>query len=457
MLGFVFLVNAELGAQSFSTLYSFPGGNESGSPNSGLVQQGDTLYGMTSASPLFVPAALYAIGVDGANYTNLLSIPTLTPDFRRSWLTVSGNTIYGTTASGGVWQRGTVFAVNTDGTGFTNLHTFVRDDGANPDSGVILDGETLYGSCYFQGPSGSGTLFKINVDGSGFTNLYFFTNAVDGQSPSGKLVLVGQTLYGTTQGGGNGSGTIFAISTNGENFTNLYTFSPIALSQTNLDGARPNAGLLLSSNFFYGTTLAGGRFASGTVFKVSIDGSGFTNLHSFTTVRSRTNSDGASPYGGLVLVGNTLYGTTYAGGVSSNGTVFAIETDGTGFTNLYNFSGFSVTPPHTNTDGAHPQAALLFSGNTLYGTTTFGGNASSGTIFSLSLGPAAPRLKVTSSDTNMILTWPTNASGFTLQSITNLDGSDSWLPVSPDPVVNNGQYTVTNAISGQQRFYRLKQ
>ena len=35
----------------------------------------------------------------------------------------------------------------------------------------------------------------------------------------------------------------------------------------------------------------------------------FTTLHSFTPVVSSTNSDGAIPYAGLVLAGNTLYGT----------------------------------------------------------------------------------------------------------------------------------------------------
>ena len=33
-------------------------------------------------------------------------------------------------------------------------------------------------------------------------------------------------------------------------------------------------------------------------------------------------SDGASPFSGLVNVGGTLYGTTYFGGASGNGTAF---------------------------------------------------------------------------------------------------------------------------------------
>src|SRR5215471_8503581 len=69
----------------------------------------------------------------------------------------------------------------------------------------------------------------------------------------------------------------------------------------------------------------------------------FTILHSFT------RSDGRYPYGGLVLSGNTLYGTASGGGSSGNGAVFAVNTDGTGFTNLYYFSELISG---TNSDGA---------------------------------------------------------------------------------------------------------
>src|SRR5712671_5671321 len=79
----------------------------------------------------------------------------------------------------------------------------------------------------------------------------------------------------------------------------------------------------------------------------------------FTTLHSFTGSDGVSSYAGLILSGNTLYGTTYGGGSSGKGTVFAVNTNGTGFTTLHSFIG---------SDGANPQAGLILSGNTLYGT-----------------------------------------------------------------------------------------
>src|ERR1017187_7366803 len=76
----------------------------------------------------------------------------------------------------------------------------------------------------------------------------------------------------------------------------------------------------------------------------------FTTLHSFT---AGTNSDGINPYAGLILSGNTLYGTAQYGGTSGQGTVFAVHTDGTGFTNLYSFTA-APNPNSTNSDGAYP-------------------------------------------------------------------------------------------------------
>ena len=83
------------------------------------------------------------------------------------------------------------------------------------------------------------------------------------------------------------------------------------------------------------------------------------------------------------------------------------------------------------------------------------GSSGSGTIFSIGLPVASPELTITSSGPTVILTWPTNASAFTLQSTSNLVSSPFWTTVSPAPVVVNGQKTATNLISDTQRFYRL--
>ena len=83
-------------------------------------------------------------------------------------------------------------------------------------------------------------------------------------------------------------------------------------------------------------------------------GQTFTNLHNFT------DSDGSHVQAGLIISGNSLYGVADSGGASGNGTVFSLKTDGTGFTNLYSFTGAS--------DGQYPDGTLALSGNTLYWT-----------------------------------------------------------------------------------------
>jgi hypothetical protein len=56
---------------------------------------------------------------------------------------------------------------------------------------------------------------------------------------------------------------------------------------------------------------------------------------------------------------------------------------------------------------------------------------------------------------NVILTWPTNAVGFTLQSTTNSGSPTDWTTNSPAPVVIGGQNVIINPISAPQQFYRL--
>ena len=61
---------------------------------------------------------------------------------------------------------------------------------------------------------------------------------------------------------------------------------------------------------------------------------GGVTAQTFTIVHSFVNSDGVNPEAELILSGSTLYGTAESGGSSGAGTVFAVNTDDTGFTTL---------------------------------------------------------------------------------------------------------------------------
>jgi hypothetical protein len=70
---------------------------------------------------------------------------------------------------------------------------------------------------------------------------------------------------------------------------------------------------------------------------------------------------------------------------------------------------------------------------------------------------AGLQLALIPSRANVILTWPTNFTGYTLQSTISLGPAAIWTTNSTAPVVINGQYTMTNPISGTQQFFRLSQ
>src|ERR1039457_5450604 len=121
-----------------------------------------------------------------------------------------------------------------------------------------------------------------------------------------------------------GLGLMLAGDVAAQTFTTLYSFT------IGSDGAIPYVGLLLSGNTLYGTASGGGSKGYGTVFALNTNGTGFTTLHGFTN-----GSDGGTPYAGLLLSGNTLYGTALGGGTSGYGTVFALNSNGTGFATLH--------------------------------------------------------------------------------------------------------------------------
>ncbi len=280
-----------------------------------------------------------------------------------------------------------LIAVNSYGQTLTVLHDFTSE-GVHSTAPLVLSGNTLFGSGWNYS-NGGGIVFSIGIDGSNFIVLHIF-NAPnssgwnsDGAYFFGGLILSSNTLYGTAcYGGTNGIGTVFSMNATGSNFTVLHTFqtgltAPINISTiTNMDGGLPYAGLVLSGITLYGTTGGGGSNAVGTVFSMNTDGSGFTTLHSFS------GNDGAGSQAALVLSGNVLYGTTASGGANGNGTIFSIATNGGNFTTLYNFTARDA-PHYTNGDGSFPAAPLLLSANTLYGTTVFGGTGGVGAVFSV--------------------------------------------------------------------------
>lgn len=197
--------------------------------------------------------------------------------------------------------------------------------------------------------------------------LHSFQTATDGTSPYGSLIFSGGNLYGTAIGGGTGGqGTIFQFNVKTSQLTVLHAFAG-----GTTDGANPYGGLVLSGKNLYGMTSGGGTGGAGTIFEYNIKTKQFTILHSF----AGGAADGANPLGSLILSGTNLYGMTLGGGSTGYGTIFEYNIKTNQFVLLHNFQG----KPN---DGTSPMYGnLIFSKGNLYGMTVSGGAYGSGAIF----------------------------------------------------------------------------
>ena len=324
-------------------------------------------------------------------------------DPRHNAMTLVNTTLYGTTLTGGKNDNGTIFSINDDGTAYSSpLFDFAKsatgNKGDQPHSCFVAAGSVLYGMTSeggkHGGSTGFGTIFSFDTSSSTYTRLYSF-GGVHGSDPHGQLILDpnGSTFYGMTRTGGKSAvGVVFSFSlmcgSAGSSkcvtkYKVLHNFrcpgnsTPMCIDAS--DGATPDHGtLLLSGTTLYGLTTAGGKFGLGTIFSYDLNAKKFTVLRSFGPA---STNDGLNPFGSLMLNGSVLYGTTRLGGNAGLGTVFQINTDGTGYARVHNFLG-------GNNDGANPIDDVILvpsTPNTLYGMTEAGGRCNNGVIFSIAL------------------------------------------------------------------------
>ena len=264
-------------AQTYTVLYSFTGGTDGKDPAARVIQDAEgNLYGTTFGGGTSGKGTVFKLSITGKE-TVLHSFTGGTdggsPD---AGVIRDGNgNLYGTTVEGGASNAGTVFKLSITGKE-TVLHSFTGGaDGAYPTGGVIRDGSgNIYGTAFLGGASGNGTVFKLSTTGVE-TVLYSFTGGADGAQPVAGVIRDAKgNLYGTTQAGGDltcgapyGCGTVFKLDTTRKE-TVVYSF-------TGADGDRPTAGLFMDGSYnLYGTTYVGGDLnclsgGCGTVFKIA--------------------------------------------------------------------------------------------------------------------------------------------------------------------------------------------
>jgi len=390
-------------AQTETVLYSFKGGMSDGQYPHGRLYRDSrgNLYGTTYEGGTYNGGIVFELSPSGSTWTETVLYNLGGPlNGKYPWgglVRDSMGNFYGTTYQGGTTNYGTFFEV-TPGITWTEtgLYSFTGGtDGSYPydTSSLLLDSSgNFYGTTHAGGTGQVGTVFEIIPPVPPSTVwtkkvLHSFSgNAADGSVPyAGVIMDSGGNLYGTTyEGGADGVGIVFELSPSGSSTwteTVLWIFGGVG------DGRYPFGGLVqgLTGNL-YGTTYKGGLYSEGTVFELSPPSGGgpWTEsvIHSFGGT-----GDGYEPYDALVMDANgNLYGTTYGGGAHNRGIVYRLSPSGLDTwveTVLYSFKGGT-------SDGDYPEDGALIidrSGN-LYGVTALGGGSGCaengcGTVFKL--------------------------------------------------------------------------
>jgi hypothetical protein len=419
-------------AQWNGTGWSALGSGMNGGVNS-LAVVGSMLY----AGGEFITAgnvtnAHYIAQWNGTNWSALGS--GLTGDVQA--LAVSGTNLY---IGGGFAKAGgsnAFFVAQWNGNQWSPLGTGL----SGAVKAMAVSGSTLY--------AGGGFTSARNIPAVKFNGIAQWDGSTwsalgSGMGGNSSIVLAlavsGATLYAggefTTAGGTNAS---HVAQWNGS------TWSPLGSGMGAVGGNTPIVSALAVSG---ATLYAGGEFTTAGGNEASYiakwDGTNWSSLGSGVS-SGRFNDTEVTA---LMVSGADLY----VGGVF----ITAGDIDAT---NIAVWDGSSWSALGSGMNNAVIALATL--GNTLYAGGDFLtiGGKSSPFIASASLMTGTmtfPTASAILSGNNFILTWPTTATGFLLQSTTNLNSPVVWTTNSPAPVIVNGQNTVTDAISGPQKFYRL--
>jgi O-glycosyl hydrolase len=116
---------------------------------------------------------------------------------------------------------------------------------------------------------------------------------------------------------------------------------------------------------------------------------------------------------------------------------------------LQNFAATTLTPWITSSSlSLSNQAGFSVSGS------SFSYTLPAMSVVTL-VGQASPVLGASVQNRNLLLSWPTNTTGFQLVRATNLN-NPSWTPVAGTPAQIGGQFVVTNRMTNRMEFFRVR-
>jgi len=321
-----------------STLYSFTGTSDGACPNALVLGAGGVLYGTTAVANQTTSQTAFSLTPpqsSGPWMFTLLYNFTL-PSYEGGPIAVAtgpNGVLYLTTRFGGTAEVGSVESLTPPAAPpgpwtLTVLHSFTghTEFGAFPMSGVIVGpGGELYGTAQSGGLTGCPTcgivyaLFPPQSPGGNwpFKILYSFT--IEENEPVGITMGKGGVLYGTLD-----TGAVFSLTppaTPGGAWTEaiLYTFSNTSSNDQCYPLVIGPVGVL------YGIAALE---CCGIIYSLTPPDNGSTGGWTETTMYDFANVpfDGGEPGSALIFgKGGTLFGTTYNGGTSDLGAIYALK------------------------------------------------------------------------------------------------------------------------------------
>ncbi|MEI6085528.1 MAG: choice-of-anchor tandem repeat GloVer-containing protein [Verrucomicrobiota bacterium] len=324
-----------------------------------------TLYGMTTRGGLQNRGVIFSILTNGTGYTVLHDFGSIPNDGnapRDNSLVLADGILYGATDSSLSNDQGVVFSIATNGANYQILHYFVYtgSDGLQPYGTLLVTGSSLIGVTHsgsFGPPNGSnGTIYKMDTNGLNYQVIHRFDgNSAAGGRTSGGLLLLNSTLYGLMAYGSTGA--VYSVETDGNNFQVLATFADqFAFYERPLQ-------LITDGTKLYGLTRSSTQTPFGEVFSIATNGANYQTVHAFPDVPLVPG--GAKPSDTLSLDGTTIIGAAFGGGPNGAGTIFRVNTNGTGFETLISLN------PLTG-QGSQPYGGLVRLGSTYYSATQSG-------------------------------------------------------------------------------------
>jgi uncharacterized repeat protein (TIGR03803 family) len=261
---------------------TLPNCTDGARPNSGLVRdKNGNLYGatanFTNGSGTVLSGTVFELS-PSENGWNETAIYSADLDLIAGVSLDQNGNIYGVVPEGGKFKSGYAFELSptpNDGWNASVIYNFRNS--SYPEGNVILDPSgNLYGTTFYGGSHNHGSVFKLTPGKDGWTkvNLHSFPEGGkdDGYQPfSAALTLDNKgNIYGTVPFNSEKSthgGVVFELTPNGASYeeTILWEFNG-----SPYDGAFPHAGIVLDgAGNLYGTTLGGGEYDFGTVFKLT--------------------------------------------------------------------------------------------------------------------------------------------------------------------------------------------